>query len=638
MGRRVLAVLAALSSGAMLVLAGPAPGAPSSSADTVSAQSSTSAQYRVVGPRTIADRNAVARTGAAIDYIEHGTIYVSATGDEVALIRKLGFTVELLPPLPAAPDAGINDFPPADSLYHNEAETNAELVQIAADHASIAQRFNIGTSYEGRTIWGIKISDNVAADENEPEVLVFANQHAREHLTTEQAFYIANQLTNLYGSDSRITNLVNTREFWIIPMFNPDGSSYDIATGSYRSWRKNRQPNSGTTAIGTDLNRNWAYQWGCCGGSSSSPGSETYRGSGPFSTIELQRLRDFILSRRVGGVQQIKVAIDIHSYSELVLWPYGYKFADTGADMTADQRNTFAAIGQQMAASNGYTPEQASDLYIADGTSIDWMFNNQGIFAYVFELYPTGGAGFYPPDEQIAPQTARNREAILMLSEYADCVFRAIGKESQYCGVPGAPVVANPGNQTSTIGTAVTLNNSASGGTPPYTWSATGLPAGLSINASTGQVTGTPTTAGTSSVTVTATGAGLSGSANFSWTVNPVGGSCTGTNGTDVSIPDNTTVFSNVTISGCSGNASSATTVEVHIVHTYRGDLVVSLIAPDGSAYVLHNRSGGSADNLDMIYTVNASTEIANGTWRLRVQDAATFDVGFINTWTLTLR
>jgi carboxypeptidase T len=639
MRRQVVVLISALAVSAMVGLSGPATGAPPDTAATTAAEAAGSPQYRVIGPKTFADRDAVARTGAAIDFSEHGVLYVSATSSEVARITALGFTVELVQaPTPSPHGAVINDFPPADSMYHNEAETNAELIQIAADHGSIAQRFNIGTTYEGRTIWGIKISDNVASDENEPEILFFANQHAREHLTTEQAFYIANQLTNSYGSDSRITNLVNSREFWIIPMFNADGSSYDIATGSYRSWRKNRQPNTGSSYVGTDINRNWGYQWGCCGGSSGSTSSETYRGPAAWSTPEVQRMRDFILSRRIGGVQQIKVAIDIHSYSELILWPYGYKTSDTGADMTADQRNTFATIGQQMAATNGYTPEQASDLYIVDGGSIDWMFNNQGIFAYVFELYPVGGAGFYPPDEQIAPQTARNREAILLLSEYADCVYRAIGKQGQYCGVPGAPVVANPGNQVSTVGTAVTLNNSASGGTPPYTWSASGLPAGLSINSSTGQVTGTPTTAGTSSVTITATGAGLSGTANFSWTVNPIGGSCTGTNAGDVTIPDLSTVYSNITITGCTGNASATTLVEVHIVHTYRGDLVVSLMAPDGSAYVMHNRAGGSSDNLDQVFTVNASTEVANGTWRLRVQDAGPADVGYINSWTLTLR
>ncbi|WP_203915471.1 M14 family zinc carboxypeptidase, partial [Rhizocola hellebori] len=440
--------------------------------------------------------------------------------------------------------------------------------------------------------------------------------------------------------DTEITNLVNGREFWIIPMVNPDGVEYDIATGSYRSWRKNRQPNTGSSNVGTDLNRNWSYQWGCCGGSSGSTGSETYRGPSAFSAPETQRIRDFVLSRRIGGVQQIKVNVDIHTYSELILWPYGYTTADTGSDMSVDQRNTFATIGQQMAATNGYTPEQASDLYIADGTIIDWMFNNQGIFSYTFELYPNSsgsGGGFYPPDEQIVPQTQRMRAAFLMLSGYADCVYRAIGKESIYCGVPGAPVVANPGNQATVVGTAVTLNNSATGGTPPYTWSATGLPPGLSINSSSGQITGAPTTAGTYSVTVSATG-GATGSASFTWTINPVGGSCIGTNNTDVTIPDNTTVFSDIVIAGCGGNASTTSTAAVNIMHTYKGDLIVNLVAPDGSLYLLHNRAGGSTDNIIQTFTVNLGGEAADGTWRLRVQDAASLDTGFINTWTLTLR
>src|SRR5215204_4923651 len=405
MRRRIMVLFTALAAAATLALSGPAAGSPTDPAGH------DPAQYVVAGARTVDDRTAVARTGAAIDYVEHGKIYVTATSAEVERIRGLGFVAEAIP-LPASPsEVIINDFPPADSLYHNEAETNAELSKIATDHPAIARRFSIGTSYEGRTIWGIKISDNVASDENEPEVLFVANQHAREHLTTEQALYLANLFTDSYGSNSRVTTLVNTREFWIIPMFNPDGSSYDIATGSYRSWRKNRQPNSGSSYIGTDLNRNWAYQWGCCGGSSGSPSSSTYRGSAAWSAPEAQRLRDFVLSRRIGGVQQIKVAVDIHSYAELVLWPYGYKDSDTGSDMTTDQRNTFATIGQQMAATNGYTPEQASDLYIADGVSLDWLFNNQRIFAYVIEMYPRSSSpGFYPPDEQIATQTARNRD------------------------------------------------------------------------------------------------------------------------------------------------------------------------------------------------------------------------------------
>jgi carboxypeptidase T len=233
---------------------------------------------------------------------------------------------------------------------------------------------------------------------------------------------------------------------------NPDGGEYDIATGSYRSWRKNRQPNAGTTNVGTDLNRNWSYQWGCCGGSSGSTGSETYRGPAPFSTPEDQRLRDFVQSRVVGGVQQIKVNIDFHTYSELVLWPFGYTFSDTAPGLGADQEATFRTIGNELAGTNGYTPEQSSDLYIADGVSIDWMWGAQGIFAYTFEMYPTSsaGGGFYPPDEVITRETTRNREAVLRLSEYADCPYRAIGKQAQYCGGGGGQTVYSDNFETAT--------------------------------------------------------------------------------------------------------------------------------------------------------------------------------------------
>ncbi|MFS8096680.1 S8 family serine peptidase [Lentzea alba] len=203
-------------------------------------------------------------------------------------------------------------------------------------------------------------------------------------------------------------------------------------------------------------------------------------------------------------------------------------------------------------------------------------------------------------------------------------------------GVPGVSV-ANPGNQTTALNGSANLQLSASGGTAPYTWSATGLPTGLSIGSGTGLVTGTASVAGTYNVTVTATAsAGGSGSTSFTWTVGS--STCaTQTNGTDVAIPDNTTVTSSITFSGCTGTASASSKVEVHIKHTYRGDLVVDLVAPDGTAYSLSNRSGGSADNIDQTFTVNLSSETRNGTWVLRVRDAATIDTGTIDTWSLTL-
>ncbi|MFD3482708.1 M14 family metallopeptidase [Streptomyces sp. NPDC058665] len=395
-------------------------------------------QYEIPGAADAAARTAIAATGVSVDEAGARSTVVSATGSQAKRLRALGHRLDPLPAPPARTNGKAVepfDFPSADSRYHNYAEMNAEIDQRIAAHPNLISKRVIGKSYEGRDIVAVKISDNVATDENEPEVLFTHHQHAREHLTVEMALYLIRELGDTYGTDSRVTNAVNNREIWIVPDVNPDGGEYDIATGSYRSWRKNRQPNSGSSAIGTDLNRNWAFQWGCCGGSSTSPGSETYRGARAESAPEVKVVGDFARSRVVGGEQQLKAAIDFHTYSELVLWPYGYTNADTAPGMTLDDRNAFAAVGGKMAASNGYTAEQASDLYITDGSIDDWLWGSQKVFAYTFEMYPgsSGGGGFYPPDEVIERETSRNRDAVLQLLENADCMYRSIGKESQYC-------------------------------------------------------------------------------------------------------------------------------------------------------------------------------------------------------------
>ncbi|SDH53554.1 Trypsin-like peptidase domain-containing protein [Actinokineospora alba] len=115
----------------------------------------------------------------------------------------------------------------------------------------------------------------------------------------------------------------------------------------------------------------------------------------------------------------------------------------------------------------------------------------------------------------------------------------------------------------------------------------------------------------------------------------PTGGKFENTN--NVNIPDaGAAITSDVTVTGQAGNAPSTLKVNVDIKHTWRGDLVIDLVAPDGTAYRLKNSSGNdSADNVITTYTVNASTEVANGTWKLKVQDVARYDTGYIDAWSL---
>ena len=424
---------------------------------SVSAQSSdVTTVYYISDVFDVETRSAIAATGALILEVGHDYVLVEATPQEKKAIQRLGLSITE----PTQSEAIALAFPSGDSAYHDFAEMVAELQQAEADHGAIFDLFSIGTSYEGRTIWAGKISDNVGTDEAEPEVLFTHHQHAREHLTVEMALYTLKMLTDEYGSNQQITDLVDNREIWMVFDMNPDGGEYDIATGTYRSWRKNRQPNSGSSYVGTDLNRNWGYRFGCCGGSSGTFSSETYRGASAFSAPETTVVRNFINSRVIGGKQQITVAIDFHTYSELILWPYGYTTTNVPADMTLDDYNVLVAMGQAMAATNGYTPEQSSDLYITDGTIVDWEYAQHGILNYTFEMYPvtSGQGGFYPGDEVIPSETARNREAVLYLLNQAACPYDVIGKGAQYC------TASSTGYKNPTAQAAVTASSGDNNG------------------------------------------------------------------------------------------------------------------------------------------------------------------------------
>ncbi|GAA2808904.1 M14 family metallopeptidase [Saccharopolyspora taberi] len=364
-------------------------------------------------------RTEINRTGALVLSVdEAGVATVEATPEQAEKLRAAGLkprqqetVAAALARINAGPDAGVRDFPPQDQGFHNFDEMKAELDKAVADHGGIAAKSSVGKSFEGREIPLLKISDNVAQDEDEPEVLFNCNQHAREHLTTEMCLRIVNRFTDGYANDPAIKEIVDSREIWVVPVTNPDGSIYDVQSGQYRGWRKNRQN------TGTDTNRNWDYKWGCCGGSSGNPSAETYRGTAPFSAPEAGALARWVDSRVVGGRQQIRAHIDWHTYSELVLWPFGYTYDGATTGMTQQEYDRFVRVGREMAQTNGYTPQQSSDLYITDGSTTDWMWGKHKIFSFTFEMFPSSGGidGFYPDDEVIGRETTRNDAAVDIL-------------------------------------------------------------------------------------------------------------------------------------------------------------------------------------------------------------------------------
>lgn len=363
-------------------------------------------------------RSVVASTGAAIEIVKDDYVIAYGNDIELAKIKKLGW---LQASSNLAKEMSTKDFPKEDSAYHNYKELTDALNKIAKENPDIARLSSIAKTQEGRDIWALRLTANFNTADSKPAAIFMGGHHAREHLSVEMPLMLAQYLINQYhNGNERIVNLINSRDIHIIPVVNPDGMEYDIKDGSYKMWRKNRTRNSNGT-YGVDLNRNYGYQWGT-GGSSSSPSSDTYMGPNAFSEIETRAIKDYVEAHT-----NITILLTVHSFSKLILYPWGHKYnpIETSADLRVHQ-----TMATKMAEWNGYTPEQSSELYIASGDTTDWSYGSHKIFSFTFELDPAGGGfgggGFYPGAGVIQPVFEKNIEPFLYLINYADNPYRVL--------------------------------------------------------------------------------------------------------------------------------------------------------------------------------------------------------------------
>ncbi len=298
--------------------------------------------------------------------------------------------------------------------YYTFDEVVAKLDEMAAHYPSlITEKVSIGRSHEGRDIWAVKISDNPNLDEDEPEVFYTGLHHAREPQSMATVVYYMFYLLENYGTNLQVTNLVNSRELYFVPVLNPDGYVYNQQTnpngGGY--WRKNRRNNGGSR--GVDLNRNYSYEWGRDDqGSSPNGGSETYRGPAPFSEPETSAIRAFLINREIRGT------LNYHSYSNVLLHPWGY---EEGV-YTPDQ-DLFELASAFLTHVNGYEYGQAADvLYPANGDSDDYGYGEQAEKNKIFSWTPEVGSffqGFWPRQSAIIPLAEINRVMNLRLAQIA---------------------------------------------------------------------------------------------------------------------------------------------------------------------------------------------------------------------------
>jgi carboxypeptidase T len=352
--------------------------------------------------------------GIPVEIVRDEYVYAIGNKEQKELLERKGW-LEV-----SYPTQQPMDFPSEDSKYHNFEELTLELQELSDLYPKLITMGSIGTSVEGRQIWIVRLGSKPAQADNFPGSIFMGGHHAREHLSVEMPLLLIRYLAEEYTKgNTRIVNMLDSRDIHIIPVVNPDGMEYDIKDANYKYWRKNRAKNK-DGSYGVDLNRNYGFQWGT-GGSSKSPGSDTYMGPKPFSEPETQAIKSYIENHK-----NITTLLTFHTFSELILYPWGHK--DAGIE-NARAKAVHETMARKMAQWNKYKPQQSSELYIASGDTTDWSFGQLGIISFTFELDPSssmGGGGFYPGDDVIPSVFAKNLEPALYLIDYSDNPYRVI--------------------------------------------------------------------------------------------------------------------------------------------------------------------------------------------------------------------
>ncbi len=300
------------------------------------------------------------------------------------------------------------------ATYRTPDEIDAYIDTLITLRPDLASSVTVGTTHQLRTIRGIRITGpDVPGEPARPVIIINAGQHAREWIAPASAMWAMDQLIRNHGTNPEITDLVNKVVWIIIPSLNRDGYQYSIDTE--RLWRKNRR-NNGDGTFGVDLNRNWSYQYG--GASTSSSGSsDVYRGTGPFSEPESTALRNFILA-----TPNVKGLIDLHSFSQLILGPWGYS-QSVLPPRELELRSTGDAMEAAIDSTHGVNYQQGLGvdalIYEASGTLPDWSFATTNAVSWTYELRDTGSFGFVLPADQIIPT---GQEAFNGLKELARAV------------------------------------------------------------------------------------------------------------------------------------------------------------------------------------------------------------------------
>uniref|UniRef100_A0AAX7V774 Carboxypeptidase A1 n=1 Tax=Astatotilapia calliptera TaxID=8154 RepID=A0AAX7V774_ASTCA len=324
------------------------------------------------------------------DYLETQNIDYSAMIEDLQMILDKEQKEMAAARVPQAKNTDSFDF----ANYHTLEEIYSFQDMLVAENPNFVSKIVIGQSYEGRPLNVLLLSFPVL-----------------EWVTQASGLWFAKKIVTDYGTDPALTAILSQMDIFLEIATNPDG--YAFTHSSNRMWRKTRKPNPGSSCVGVDPNRNWDAGFGEPG-ASSSPCSETYRGPSAHSESEVKSIVDFVKSHG-----NIKAFISIHSYSQMLMYPYGYK--STPANDAAELHKVAQKAISDLTSLYGtkYTYGSIIDtIYQASGNTIDWTYE-QGIkYSYTFELRDEGRYGFLLPASQIIPNAQETWLALMSIMDH----------------------------------------------------------------------------------------------------------------------------------------------------------------------------------------------------------------------------
>ncbi|KAF1812466.1 hypothetical protein P152DRAFT_367262, partial [Eremomyces bilateralis CBS 781.70] len=292
---------------------------------------------------------------------------------------------------------------------------------------------SIGTSYEGRDILAMRVgvhpTNNEKAAGPRKTIIISGGTHAREWIGTSTVNYLAYSLVTSYGKSSVWNSLLEAFDWVFIPTLNPDGYVYTWEND--RLWRKNRQPTSLRFCKGIDLDRSWSFQWGG-DAPQMNPCSESYGGEEPFDAVEAQAFRDWAKNETENSGVEFVGIIDLHSYSQEVLYPYSYTCATPPPTLENLQELALGLAKAIRLAKDGqaYTVRAACEgnvnaggilprIESGGGSALDWFYHELGVrYAYQIRLRDTGSYGFLLPKENIVPTGREMLDAMEFFGRY----------------------------------------------------------------------------------------------------------------------------------------------------------------------------------------------------------------------------